>query len=110
MVAAAGGGPPPIPQQRLNSDNLAEAIRVCLNPEASIAVEKLANQMRQESGVTAAVNSFHANLPKPLRCDVLEDRAAAWIYKKGKTRLRLSKLAAEMLADDQRISRTKLNR
>lgn len=110
MVAAAGGGPPPIPQQQLNSDNLAEAIRFCLRPEASAAAEQLGSQMRKESGVAAAVDSFHAHLPSQLRCDILGERAAAWVYRRGRTRLRLSKLAAEMLVDNFRISQSSLTR
>ncbi|RYP78451.1 hypothetical protein DL771_000636 [Monosporascus sp. 5C6A] len=63
MVAAAGGGPRPTPQRQLNSDNLAEAIRFCLRPETAVAADSLGAQMRSESGVKAAVESFHAHLP-----------------------------------------------
>ncbi|KAI1860796.1 uncharacterized protein JN550_011258 [Neoarthrinium moseri] len=105
MVAAAGAGPNPIPQRELNSDNLAEAITFCLTQDASVAALSLAEKMRNESGVRTAVDMFHANLPlENLRCDVLPDRAAVWRYKKGKTQLKLSKLAADILVDNLKIS------
>ncbi|RYP35088.1 hypothetical protein DL767_003993 [Monosporascus sp. MG133] len=111
MVAAAGGGPRPIPQRQLNSDNLAEAIRFCLRPETAVAADSLGAQMRSESGVKAAVESFHAHLPvEELRCDILSNRAAAWTFKKRKTRVKLSKLAAEILTDNLRITWDALHR
>ncbi|KAL1966364.1 hypothetical protein VTN77DRAFT_4506 [Rasamsonia byssochlamydoides] len=97
-VAVAGAGPKPIPYKSLNSRNLAEAIRYCLTPEASSAAQHIAAQMRAETGVKAAVESFHANLPlDKLRCDILVDKPAAWAYKKGKKPMKLSKIAVEIL-------------
>lgn len=105
MVAAAGAGPHPIPQLQLNDENLAEAIRFCLTPEAANAAHVLAERTRNESGVRTAVDMFHAQLPvEKLQCDILKDRAAVWRFKKGKNRLKLSKLAAETLVDNLKIS------
>ncbi|KAK8224342.1 hypothetical protein HDK77DRAFT_504114 [Phyllosticta capitalensis] len=99
MVAAAGAGPRPIPHRHLDSQNLAEAIAFCLTPEAAIAAHGIAVKMRAENGVKNAVDSFHANLPlERAQCDLLPDRPAFWIYKKGKKPMRLSKLAAGLIA------------
>ncbi|KAK8202450.1 hypothetical protein IWZ01DRAFT_459914 [Phyllosticta capitalensis] len=99
MVAAAGAGPRPIPHRNLDSQNLAEAIAFCLTPEASAAAHGIAVKMRAENGVKNAVDSFHANLPlERAQCDLLPDRPAFWIYKKGKRPMRLSKLAAGLIA------------
>lgn len=104
MVAAAGAGPNPIPQKRLTSGNLADAISFCLTPEASIAAAKIAKQMRAESGVKAAVKSFHDNLPvKELQCDLIPSQAAAWRYQNGKREWKLSKLAAGVLAEGGKL-------
>ncbi|KAJ7678184.1 hypothetical protein DFH06DRAFT_567895 [Mycena polygramma] len=101
MVAAAGAGPKPVHHKALDVQNLAEAITFCLTPEAAAAARTIANKMRGESGVKDAVASFHANLPLAgLQCDILPDRPAAWSIEKGKGKMRLSKLAAEVLLRD----------
>ncbi|KAJ7705308.1 hypothetical protein B0H17DRAFT_664811 [Mycena rosella] len=102
MVAAAGAGPKPIPHRELDLDNLVAAIAFCLTPEAAAAAQAICEKMRaEESGVTSAVASFHANLPlEPLQCDIFINRPAAWVLKKGKRKIRLSKLAAEVLVQD----------
>ncbi|KAJ7100284.1 sterol glucosyltransferase [Mycena belliarum] len=98
MVAAAGAGSKPIPHLQLDAKNLAEAITLCLTPEAAAAARDIATKMRAESGVKTAVASFHANLPcTRLQCDIFPDRSASWTIKKGKKEIRVSKLAAEVL-------------
>ncbi|KAJ7182617.1 hypothetical protein C8R43DRAFT_1228972 [Mycena crocata] len=110
MVAAAGAGPVPIPHRELNAVNLAAAIKLCLTADAAVAARTIAEKMRAEgSGVKAAVASFHANLPlQPLQCDIFLDRPATWTLKKGKRKIRLSKLAAEVLVQDMGIDRKAL--
>ncbi|KAF3017109.1 sister chromatid cohesion protein 1 [Neopestalotiopsis sp. 37M] len=109
MVAAAGAGPKPIPQKSLNVDNLEAAIRLCLSPEAQEAAQGIARRMRNESGVKAAVASFHANLPeRTLECDIIKGRAAVWSYRKSGRTFRLSKVAAEILASHLRIDHRRL--
>ncbi|KAK7532014.1 uncharacterized protein J3D65DRAFT_576772, partial [Phyllosticta citribraziliensis] len=99
MVAAAGAGPSPIPHRQLDSRILAEAITYCLTPEASDAAQGIAAKMRAENGVENAVHSFHAHLPlERIPCDLIPNRPAFWLYKKGKTRMKLSKLAAGLVA------------
>lgn len=111
MVANAGAGPQPIPLDILTYENLAAAIRFCLTQEALSAAETLSCKMRSESGIRNAVDQFHASLTVgELECDIIKDRAAAWIYRKGKTHLKLSKLAAEILIENMRIHPSQLER
>jgi hypothetical protein len=99
MVAAAGAGPPPIPHKLLDSSNLAQAISFCLTPEAMAAAHEISLQMSAESGVRAAAQSFHANLPlEMIQCDVLPYLPAAWQHKR--LPIKLSKVAAQVLIDN----------
>jgi hypothetical protein len=105
MVHAGGAGPAPIPFKNLNSQNLADAIRFCLTPEASKAARQIADKMSSEAGVRRAVASFHANLPlDKMRCDVLPNLPAVWTYEKKGKQTKLSKVAAEMLVEAGKIS------
>jgi hypothetical protein len=98
MVAAAGAGPLPIPQQEFTTESLSAAIRYCLSPEASRAAAVIAQRMQFEVGVEAAVRSFHRNLPvKRMSCDILPHLPAAFCFDKGKAKIKLSSLATEVL-------------
>ncbi|KAJ7864969.1 hypothetical protein B0H14DRAFT_2574106 [Mycena olivaceomarginata] len=109
MVAAAGAGPKPIHHKKLNVKTLATAIAFCLTPEAAAAARTIADKMRSESGVKTAVASFHANLPlNRLKCDIMADRPAAWKIQQGKRTIRLSKLAAEVLLQNNKFDRKTL--
>ena len=96
MIAEAGVGPEPISPSRLTVEALADAIRSCLQGHVREAAESIAERMQHETGVQAAVESFHRNLNvEAMRCDVLPDQAAVWSCKSGKKRVKISKLAAE---------------
>ncbi|KAI1451287.1 glycosyltransferase family 1 protein [Annulohypoxylon moriforme] len=111
MVAAAGAGPKPIPQKSLTVSALAEAIRYCLTPQAQEAAQSIAAKMRTENGVKAAVASFHANLPvRELQCDLIKGQTAAWVYPVKNTRIRLSKVAVEILASHLGINAKQLKK
>jgi hypothetical protein len=98
MVANAGAGPKPVPFKRLDARKLADGIAYCLTPEAKGAAQSISEHMRSEQGVQVAAQSWLRQLPKRrLRCDLLPTQPAAWIYKKGKRPVRLSKPAAEEL-------------
>lgn len=98
MVASAGAGPKPIPFKQLEPETLANGIAYCLTPQANCAAQSIAEHMKTERGVQTAAQSWLRQLPKRrLRCDLLPDQPAAWIYKKGKKPVRLSKIAAEEL-------------
>lgn len=110
MVAIAGAGPKPIPHKQLNVQNLSDAIRFCLTPEASAAAGELAAKMKTENGVATAAKSFHANLPlEILQCDILPDEPASWEFKRGKKHLKLSKKAAGILVDRLKISQKNMS-
>ncbi|GME65229.1 putative sterol glucosyltransferase [Neofusicoccum parvum] len=108
MVASAGAGPDPIPHRQMNPENLHGAIAYCLTGQARYSAEQIAEKMKAESGVKAAVESFHAHLPKDLACDVMPDQPAAWKYKEGKRKIKLSKVAAILLEEQGKVGRKNL--
>ncbi|OQD83914.1 hypothetical protein PENSOL_c136G07326 [Penicillium solitum] len=98
MVATAGAGPEPIPFHDLTAAKLADAITYCLTPHATIVAQSIADSMGQESGVSAAVNSFHAHLPQQrMTCDLLKGETAVWKVKRGTKATKLSATAALVL-------------
>jgi hypothetical protein len=98
MVANAGAGPKPIPPSQLDPQTLADGIVYCLTPQARSAAQALAEQMQSEQGVQAAAQSWLRQLPKHrLQCDLVPTEPAAWVYKKGKKPVKLSKIVAEEL-------------
>jgi hypothetical protein len=109
MVAAAHAGPEPIHHRKLNAQNLADAISYCLTEEATHAAKSIANKMRADDGVKAAVRSFHANLPlENLQCEVNKNEVAAWRYKRGGKYINLSKTVTEVLLQHNEIDRKNL--
>lgn len=95
-----------IPYKKLNSKRLAEGIKQCLTDEAKENVKKIAESIEKEGdGALNAVRSFHRSLPlvgeNSMRCDFLEDRAAAWKIKN--TNVKLSALAAEILVEKKKL-------
>ncbi|RAL15750.1 putative sterol glucosyltransferase [Aspergillus homomorphus CBS 101889] len=105
MVARAGAGARPIPYSRLNSQDLADAISFCLTPQAAAAAQQISAKMRTESGVTAAVQSFHRHLPlERMRCRVMPNQAAAWTIIKSKQKIHLCKPVAQILIEKSLIN------
>lgn len=110
MIAKAGAGPRPIHHKTLNADNLSQAIRFCLTESAKTSAQKLSAAIRAETGVDAAAASFHRHLPPGhFSCELLPDQPAAWTCGHGKKRVRLSKLAAQILISEGQISAKHLN-
>lgn len=98
MVATAGAGPMPIPQRELTTESLSKAFEYCSTNEARSSAAVIAEKMQYEVGVTAAVESFHRNLPtKRMSCDVIPGLPAAFLFEKGKSKIRLCSLAAEIV-------------
>jgi hypothetical protein len=111
MVAAASAGPIPIPHKQLTVDALAAGIRYCLSEQAAAAASAIAYKMSSESGVEAAVSSFHRNLPlERLQCDLYPSQPAVWhaSVSKSQQKLKLSKFAAETLVADGLIEKKNL--
>ncbi|KAJ6163999.1 Sterol 3-beta-glucosyltransferase [Penicillium chermesinum] len=111
MVSKAGAGPDPIPHAELTAENLANAMQFCLTPEAAAAAQGIAAKMQHETGVATAVNSFHRNLPLDrMRCSIMPNQPAVWEYKKGKQSLTLSKVAVNILVENNKIEVSRLER
>ncbi|KAF2686301.1 glycosyltransferase family 1 protein [Lentithecium fluviatile CBS 122367] len=109
MIAAAGAGPSPINHKLLTAMNLADGIKFCLQTSATSAAQEIATKMSTEEGVKEAAASFHANLPlETLPCQILQDRPAAFVYKKGHIKMRLSTLAAEILVKEGKVKQRSL--
>ncbi|TDZ75092.1 Sterol 3-beta-glucosyltransferase UGT80B1 [Colletotrichum trifolii] len=104
MVANAEAGPSPIPHRQSTAANLAEAMLYCLTPRAANAAATIADRMRSERGVQAAVRSFHQHLPVGLmQCDLVPTEPAVWSYRKGKHHLKLSKVAGAIALTSKTI-------
>lgn len=111
MVATAGAGLEPIPYKSLTAQKLADAISYSLTPHATAVAQYIAEQINQESGVRAAVDSFHAHLPQTrMQCDLIPGEAAVWKLKKGKRILKLSNTAALVLKRQRRFQEKHLKR
>ena len=110
MVASAGAGSHPIPHAELDPDILAAAIQFCLTPEAASAAQDIAVKMQAESGVSAAVESFHRNLHLDrMRCSIIPDQVAQWTYTTAKS-LHLSRPAVNILMEHNRIDAKQIKR
>ncbi|KAH7020720.1 glycosyltransferase family 28 domain-containing protein [Microdochium trichocladiopsis] len=98
VVASAGAGPPPIPQREVKTQNMTEAIRFLTSRAAADAARGVANKMRQENGVQAAVESLHRHLPlAAMTCDLVPGEVARWSIGKRERRVILSDLAVAVL-------------
>ncbi|KAH8831439.1 UDP-Glycosyltransferase/glycogen phosphorylase [Flagelloscypha sp. PMI_526] len=103
MIARAGAGPEPIPRKILDTKKLTEAIEVLVSVQARDAAERIAHSIRTENGTTKGVESLYRHLPLlNMRCDVDDSRAAVWWD--SKRCLKLSAFAAQILAEDGRLS------
>lgn len=106
MIAASGAGSPPVPYKGLTAEGLAEAIRICLTPEAAEAAKAIAEKMKAEDGVKTAVASFHRNLSyEKIRCDLVPTLPAVYEYKGVK----LSAAAANALGRHQKVKQDQLS-
>ncbi|OTB04466.1 glycosyltransferase family 1 protein [Hypoxylon sp. CI-4A] len=109
MIATAGAGPSPIPQRKLTAQLLADGLIYCSSNQALSAARAISEKMRRESGVAAAVQSFHRHLPlEKMRCAVLPNEAAVWKYNHNGEKLLLSNLAAKILSQDKKVDDQKL--
>lgn len=85
MVYRAGAGPEPIPYSSLIVEYLTAAVQLCLTPVAEAAAQDTAFIIKGESGVDAAVESFHQNqLIERMRCHVMPNQTAVGTCKRGK--------------------------
>lgn len=96
MVARAGAGPDPIPHKTLTVENLASAIRFCLQPDTQNRAMELGQRIKEEQGTDVGGKSFHDHLEvDKLRCNVAPSQTAVWRVRR--TQVRLSPLAVAVL-------------
>eukprot|EP01012_Entosiphon_sulcatum_P056353 TRINITY_DN799_c0_g2_i1.p1 TRINITY_DN799_c0_g2~~TRINITY_DN799_c0_g2_i1.p1 ORF type:complete len:755 (-),score=68.58 TRINITY_DN799_c0_g2_i1:2-2266(-) len=80
MIHRAGAGPAPIPIRELTTENLAQAMRFCLDPTVRQRAGELGRALHAEDGVTAAVTSLYRHLPvAQMACDV-DGRSCAAVH------------------------------
>ncbi|RAL01275.1 putative sterol glucosyltransferase [Aspergillus ibericus CBS 121593] len=104
MLARAGAGPKPIPYASLNAQVLADAILFCLRPAVARSAQDIALKMQDESGVTAAVRSFHRHLPlSKMHCSLMPNQPAMWTYTRSRGNLNLPKIAVQTLIENGKI-------
>ncbi|OAA73552.1 UDP-glucuronosyl/UDP-glucosyltransferase [Cordyceps fumosorosea ARSEF 2679] len=107
MIARAGAGPEPIPYKDLTAEKLAEAIKMCIEPETMEQAKVLGQKIREEKGTDEGGYSFHKHLDiDKMRCSVAPSRAAAWRVRR--TKVRLSPLAVAVLVEHNVIKYTDL--
>jgi UDP:flavonoid glycosyltransferase YjiC (YdhE family) len=103
MVARAGAGPMPVAYKKLNADILAESITEALKPSSLERAAELSERISQEKGSDKGAQYFHQMLDvDKMRCSILPEKAAVWRVKR--TQIRLSALAAYVLAEKEVIS------
>lgn len=99
MIHRAGAGPEPIPYKDLTADKLAAAVAEAHKPSTLEKAEELGVRISQEKGSEVGGKSFHDHLDwNSLRCSLAPNRVAVWQVKK--TQVRLSALAATVLANE----------
>lgn len=48
MIHKAGAGPEPIPQKKLNAENLCDALKFAVSPSAKAAAKQMGQQIEHE--------------------------------------------------------------
>jgi UDP:flavonoid glycosyltransferase YjiC (YdhE family) len=99
MTFKAGAGPAPIPFKQLTAEKLAAAITEALKPATLERAHELGDKIREEKGTEVGGKAFHDQLDiDSLRCTLSPSRVAVWRVKR--TQIRLSALAATVLANE----------
>ena len=99
MIAKAGAGPQPIPNNTLTPENLASAIKEALKPSTLERAKELGARIASEEGSEAGAKAFHSTLDfEALRCSLSPSRIAVWRVKK--TDIILSGFAATTLGNE----------
>ncbi|KAG5931259.1 hypothetical protein E4U60_006317 [Claviceps pazoutovae] len=98
MIAKANAGPEPILYKDLTAEKLAEAIKICLEPNTLARAAELGTKIRKEAGTDVGARSFHRHMDiENMRCYLAPSRVATWRVKR--TKVRLSPLAMSVLVD-----------
>jgi hypothetical protein len=59
----AGGGPPPIPLEAVNAQNLSAALNQLISPHTFARAKQLGVRIGGEDGAQRGVDAFHRHLP-----------------------------------------------
>lgn len=87
-----------MPYKELTAEKLADAIQNALSRECIKTAEMLSAKLRAEDGALGVSMSFHRSIPlEALRCSLDSRRAAAWRYRRKKSKLQISAFAATVL-------------
>ncbi|KAG5935269.1 hypothetical protein E4U59_005703 [Claviceps monticola] len=98
MIAKANAGPGPILYKDLTAEKLAEAIKICLEPNTLTRAAELGTKIRKEAGTDVGAQSFHRHMDiESMRCSLAPSRVATWRVRR--TKVRLSPLAMSVLVD-----------
>ncbi|KAJ1310549.1 hypothetical protein OPQ81_007279 [Rhizoctonia solani] len=109
MIARAGAGPDPIPQDELSTKKLIAAFEFVKSSRARQAAERMGKQIRSENGVILGVDSFHKHLPLlNMRCDIDPHKLAEWWS--PEYYLRLSGFAVTVLLEEGLLDMKKIQR
>ncbi|CAF1162883.1 unnamed protein product [Adineta steineri] len=96
IVEKSGAGPPPVPAKDVTVEKLVEAFKYVHKPTTQIAAKRLQEAILLEDGCSAAVHSFHANLPISQMQSDLESTYAA-CFRLDEFNLQVSRPVAEVL-------------
>lgn len=103
MVNRAGAGPKPVRYKDLTADILAESIEEALKPSSLERAGDMAKSISKENGCDTGAQAFHQMIDlDKMRCSILPEQVAVWRIKR--TEIRLSALAAYVLATKEIIS------
>ncbi|CAF1120384.1 unnamed protein product [Didymodactylos carnosus] len=107
MIHRIGAGPSPLPGKTLKAAQLADAFRFAMKSETRAAAQRLAAAMKEENGVAAAVQAFHAHLPLDRMISDLEPTFPACFYL-PKYDLKISLPVAQVLLASRSIDESEL--
>lgn len=99
----------PIPYEYLTSQKLSQSIKFCLSLEVADTAATIGQSIALEDGLTAAVNFFYSQLPREnMRCDFFPSEIAAWVYGRGKRKVKMCRAVATILRTHGKIDEKNL--
>ncbi|KAJ5359172.1 uncharacterized protein N7496_011585 [Penicillium cataractarum] len=108
-VSQVGAGPIPIHEKGISSEEVAQAIRQCLQPETRKISSHIKEGLAKERGLANAVSSFYRHLQwENMQCDLTKTSPAVYHIEKGQS-IKLSAAAAAVLVRSNAVRRSDLN-
>ena len=104
VIGDAGAGPYPLLPRKRTARRLADAIMSALDSDYQTTAAVISAKSKDENGVLAATEAFHASLPlNAMTCSLDPCRAAAWRLRKCDQDWNLSAFAATALEKKQMV-------